>query len=70
MHVNNFSHSFRDMTTPTGGFDWEKCVLCQRPSHNVKLNCPADSKRTDLGSGIANIIDGYVNLEIRDKQGV
>lgn len=58
--------------------DWKKCVLCQS-SKNESLQCPAKSKRTDVGSGYKslatnlqifhelnpNIID--VNLDILDE---
>ena len=34
--------------------DWEKCVLCQRNTSET-LQCPAHSKRKDLGSGYESL---------------
>lgn len=34
--------------------DWKKCILCQKSTSEV-LQCPADSKRKDLGSGYESL---------------
>jgi len=38
-------------------FDWSKCIFCQRDIRNSKINCPADSKRADVGSGYRSLCD-------------
>ena len=46
-------------------FDWSKCIFCQRDIRNSKTNCPADSKRADVGSGYRSLCDalnGFINL--------
>lgn len=53
------------MATPTIAFDWNQCIFCQKYLRDNKLNCPADSKRTDIGSGyatLAQVLDGYTKL--------
>jgi len=53
------------MATPASAFDWTKCAFCQQNKRQSKLNCPADSKRTDIGAGytsVAHVIEGYVKL--------
>ena len=52
------------MATPTG-FDWSKCVFCQRHVPSSKTNCPADSKRADDGIGyrtLCETVSGFIRL--------
>lgn len=47
-------------------FNWSKCIFCQKHSRSEKTNCPADSKRSDVGCGyksLANAIDGFAKLD-------
>ena len=46
------------MATPTaGGFDWQKCIFCQKDIPHIKLNCPANTKRNDVGSGYTRLVN-------------
>jgi hypothetical protein len=38
-------------------FDWGKCIFCQKSLQSVKTNCPADSRRTDVGCGCKSLYD-------------
>lgn len=52
------------MATPTG-FDWSRCIFCQSNISKCKTNCPANSKRTDVGIGYRTLCEtlrGYINL--------
>ena len=52
------------MATPTG-FDWYKCIFCQRHIPKLKINCPADSKRADVGAGyrtLCETVAGFIRL--------
>lgn len=58
------------MATPTSTqssfcFDWTKCIFCQKHLRKIKTSCPADSKRSDVGSGyksLSDVISGFMEL--------
>jgi hypothetical protein len=47
------------------GFDWSKCIFCQKIRTNYRSNCPDDSKRKDVGSSSkshADAVESYLLL--------
>ena len=47
------------------GFDWSKCIFCQRDVRNSKTTCPADSKHADVGSGYRSLcesVNGFIKF--------
>ena len=41
--------------------DWTKCVICQEDK-SEKLNCPAESKRPDVGAGYISLAEDVTSF--------
>ena len=42
--------------------DWNKCMMCQKDSQEI-LQCPAESKRKDLGAGYISLATNIKRFE-------
>ena len=48
-----------EMTAQHVSIDWKLCVLCQKRKEE-RLQCPANSKRTDLGAGYKSLAENLL----------
>ena len=46
--------------------DWKLCVICQLKT-NEPLQCPANSKRSDLGAGYKSLADNIKSFQDLDE---
>ena len=59
-----------DLPSSAANFDWGRCIFCQNVTPKNKTTCPADSKRSDVGSGyktLAEIVSGYREIDSLPK---
>lgn len=42
--------------------NWVQCVICQENTEEA-LQCPAESKRTDVGAGYKTLADNIIRFE-------
>ena len=48
-----------ETTAQPVSIDWKLCVLCQKRKEEI-LQCPANSKRTDLGAGYKSLAENLL----------